>query len=349
MLYEARRELIAELRGHPNAQAGAAWSGDAAVLQSLPHTPRTSKQLAHTLADPHSLLQCPFGADFEDWEDGGGENARWLALVELKGAGFQYAANSNRELPYVYRQLVETVTAHREQSTPSGDDVVRTAEDLAAALTQWTQDAQEVNWLLRFSFPPSKRYEAFLHSSGAEPGISKAAAEAIAEKFILFAQHHDLTSTIQQMHKQRVAALTIFHAHLLALPKRCLQISDRVPFILPRGRYVPQDKVQSPNPPYFIAPAAEETGSPAQARIEAPRICQLCGKGFLHFEALVKHCGDEHYSYAEYRKRLFFEAEQIPALPLTHQRKRTMLANFSFHQTHSIPAQGQFGEKATQR
>ena len=72
--------------------------------------------------------------------------------------------------------------------------------------------------------------------------------------------------------------------------------------------------------------------------------------GFLNWKALFNHAKDAHHSFAEYRKRIFWEAENMDALPLPHSRKRTMLSNFAFQQTHSITGGGEFGaDLATMR
>ena len=136
MLYEARRTLIAELRSHPNAQADALQPADAALPQSLPQTPRTVKQLAEAIREPQSLLQCPFGADFEHCEHEGPQAARWLALVELKSAGFRYAADTQRDLPYEYGSLVATVVAHRRENEPESQSR-RTSSQAAVTLQKW--------------------------------------------------------------------------------------------------------------------------------------------------------------------------------------------------------------------
>ena len=40
-----------------------------------------------------------------------------------------------------------------------------------------------------------------------------------------------------------------------------------------------------------------------------PVMCWICGEGFLYNGALFKHCCEKHGDYAEYRKRLFFKAQ----------------------------------------
>ena len=49
-------------------------------------------------------------------------------------------------------------------------------------------------------------------------------------------------------------------------------------------------------------------GDNRQARLEAPRICQLYGRGFIDWSSWVKQCALDHHSFIEYRKRLFYEA-----------------------------------------
>ena len=67
-------------------------------------------------------------------------------------------------------------------------------------------------------------------------------------------------------------------------------------------------------------------------------------------EAWRDHCESEHCGLAEARKRLFYEAEQLDAIPCAPEVKRRLVQNFAFGQTHSRPARGHFGaDKACQR
>ena len=81
----------------------------------------------------------------------------------------------------------------------------------------------------------------------------------------------------------------------------------------------------------------EDDGPPTAS---APRECQLCGEGFVDFEHLRRHCDLKHGGWKEYRKRLFFEADQYDGQPLPKKRKRQQLSNFTYHLTHSIPGDG---------
>ena len=69
--------------------------------------------------------------------------------------------------------------------------------------------------------------------------------------------------------------------------------------------------------------------------LTAPRICQLCGDGFVSWKSLVSHCDKEHGGYNEYRKRLFWEGQRCSALGLPTVRKRSMIANATSAMLHA--------------
>ena len=63
-----------------------------------------------------------------------------------------------------------------------------------------------------------------------------------------------------------------------------------------------------------------------------PRVCELCGDGFVTWTALAKHVEAAHVSWAEYRKRVFWHAQHEEtnvshAVPLSWSRKRQILGN----------------------
>ena len=101
--------------------------------------------------------------------------------------------------------------------------------------------------------------------------------------------------------------------------------STRTQLLQPKLQYVPADDVKCPEVPYFQQDASNAFGIPI---LTGPRVCQLCGKAFVTRRALERHQKCEHAGVAEARKRIFWHAEQLAALPLSMQRKRNMLANF---------------------
>ena len=63
--------------------------------------------------------------------------------------------------------------------------------------------------------------------------------------------------------------------------------------------------------------------------IQPPRVCCLCGKGFVDAPSLWNHCRSEHHSWAEARKRMLWEAQDLHAIPLLPQGKRRIIHNFT--------------------
>ena len=66
--------------------------------------------------------------------------------------------------------------------------------------------------------------------------------------------------------------------------------------------------------------------------LTAPRVCELCGDGFLTWCDLGTHVEKAHVNWAEYRKRVFWHAQHEQddpshALPLSWVRKRQILGN----------------------
>ena len=74
-----------------------------------------------------------------------------------------------------------------------------------------------------------------------------------------------------------------------------------------------------------------------------PVLCWLCGAGFSSKNALYRHARAAHGDYAEYRKHLFWQAQERGFLPLLPWQKRHMLMNFSFFECFSIPGRGATG------
>ena len=240
------------------------------------------------------------------------------------------------------------VTEQREQRRRAADrPCLKEAEegaDIVKVLLEASQPARGLCWLVHFALTPEQRIDSCTAQSDEGPiRLRGKAAGASSDKFLDFVRGRDLWAALEPLDMIQIGTLALFHAGLpLRLPP--VQLSRNGEFAMPKACYVPSDDVLSPPQAYFVTAAMRSAPEPGQARIEAPRVCQLCGKGFLNWDAFFGHTVAEHHSYAEYRKRLFFEAEKLDALALPHRRKRTMLANFAFGQTCSAPLAG-FGEK----
>ena len=183
----------------------------------------------------------------------------------------------------------------------------------------------------------------------------------VAEKvrnFYSFLLDYKLLEKVRHCGK-RIYTLCIWHARLnLKKTRHSVPPSDRTVQYMPKPFYIPADSIQVPEVPHF----RQMIDNDDLPIMSAPRVCQLCGDGFLNFQQLCRHCDDKHGSWSEYRKRLFYLADYIPAVkekevstkdeeapakdipvfaqPLPKMRKRQQLANFTHHLTYSTPGDG---------
>ena len=129
-----------------------------------------------------------------------------------------------------------------------------------------------------------------------------------------------------RLSSQRIVSLCLWHAHLQrAHSTGSSRASEFALLLAPRPNYVPVGRVSCPEVPFFVEDADEPFDPPT---LQAPRVCQLCGAQFLDLLALSRHAEEAHGGWAEMRKRIFWEAEQLEALPLSFKRKRNMIANY---------------------
>ena len=141
----------------------------------------------------------------------------------------------------------------------------------------------------------------------------------------------------------QIVVLCIFHSRLAWQKGKPLELTERDRHWIPMRVYTPASQVQAPSPPHFVAQIHRSATKLLQPEMQAPRICHLCGKGFIDSAALWKHCDLEHHSWAEARKRMLWEAQQLEAMPLLPPDKRRIIQNFTNALTYSKPARGHFG------
>ena len=349
--YECQRVLIQNVRRMLSDEPACVRESSALLM-----TPRCLNTFADSIRVTCSCFQTPFGSDFEtiDWglsnELDGPSCARHLALAELKKSGFHWTTNTTAPLPYEYHGLICRIVEERKrrQETLTACSRIQSAAELAQILVGWCQEDIQLTWFIQFCIRKCERKHAMteLQPQSVGPGntthqhqIAPAAAESIAQRFIDFVVKYELQSNIRAMDQLQILVLALFHAHLSSIPPKRIQSSRRMQYFVPKREYIPAANIRSPWPPFFI----KQSNLTLPPQIQAPRVCQLCGDGFVDWNALVNHCDSTHANYAEYRKRVFYEAETLHALHLSHARKRGMLANFAMKQTHSTPGEGCFG------
>jgi len=339
-------------------------SSSAAVLQS---TPQDARMLEASLRDPASSWMTPFGADFEDterdeirnsnnkdWHEiaSGGVHARWLALIELQHENFAYNNTMSTRLPVTHPLLRQAIHASRQRRRADPDRIrIKSSQDLVGVLLSVISTDIRKMWLVQFC--GDKRYRSKQAFAEVDPHdntrwwvtLKRRFVERIADMFFEFVTRFNLHGELQSVDSLQLAVMAIFHARLLIKPKKKVKMKSDASFAYPLPLYVPASSVRSPSVPHFIEVSQLTSNDPKQTRMQAPRVCQLCGVGCLDWPSLFKHCDKCHHSYVEARKRAIFCAEEeLDALPLRPQRKRTMLANFSFRQTCSVPGKGCLGQ-----
>ena len=70
----------------------------------------------------------------------------------------------------------------------------------------------------------------------------------------------------------------------------------------------------------------------------APLVCQLCGQGAANQSAFMKHIGEVHVSYVEYRKRVLFLRRKEGPKALKASEKRNIVQAFCHHESTSTIA-----------
>jgi hypothetical protein len=86
------------------------------------------------------------------------------------------------------------------------------------------------------------------------------------------------------------------------------------------------------------ANAAQPSCATTAAIAHPPLMCEICHEGFVGMECLIHHCQAKHGSWAEYRKHVFWKAQQAGLQPLQGWAKRQMVQNFAFFQNFSVPS-----------
>ena len=173
--------------------------------------------------------------------------------------------------------------------------------------------------------------------------LSQSTAKAMADNFFRFVQDQHLQEHVSPMSAGQIVVLCIFHSRLLWQKGKPIELNDRDQYWIPRPVYTPASAVKSPSPPHFVELLQIDADERSRPQIQPPRVCCLCGKGFIDSPALWKHCQAEHHSWAEARKRMLWEAEKLESIPLLPCDKRRLIQNFTAALSYCMPGEGHFG------
>ena len=174
--------------------------------------------------------------------------------------------------------------------------------------------------------------------AGASPQVTFD-SKATVERFNVFLSSHGLpvTDIFSKLPRRRVIVIIGWFCHLERIAEipdvwrpgarrgdKSNQGTDVLAQFAKKPTYVPAAEVYDGEKVHFVEEASKPFAPPI---ITPPRVCQLCGRGFLNNRALGKHHKTAHVSTAEVRKRTFWEAEQLDALALPATVKRNYLGN----------------------
>ena len=143
--------------------------------------------------------------------------------------------------------------------------------------------------------------------------LSENIAQSIARSFFKFVERERLQQHLSRMHAGQLLALSLFHSRLAWQKGAVISLKDNDHYLLQKREYTPASAVKAPSPAYFRNCIQTSATQRIEPEIKAPRICCLCGEGFIDAASLRKHCEQQHHSWHEARKRTFWEAEQMDA------------------------------------
>ena len=143
--------------------------------------------------------------------------------------------------------------------------------------------------------------------------LSKSTAQSIARSFFKFVERERLQQQLSRMHAGQLLVLSIFQSRLAWQKGAVISLKDNDHYLLQKRLYIPASAVKDSSIAYFRNCIQKSATQRIEPEIQAPRICCLCGEGFIDMASLRKHCEQQHHSWHEARKRTFWEAEQMDA------------------------------------
>ena len=199
---------------------------------------------------------------------------------------------------------------------------------------------------------------AFLNIKGQKEAEQSQALQALVEEAFVAMLTEGTAS--KAMDVRQVASCVAYYGHLQKTKSQG-RLRTWTTWMLHRRSYIAVDAVSTGLPLHAhcsatawvekhvpdCVGAGKEAGSASQppcamasAIVHPPVMCEICHEGFAGKECLIEHCRVQHGSWAEYRKHVFWKAQQAGLQPLQAWEKRAMVQNFSFFQNFSVPSSG---------
>ena len=344
--------------------------------QSYHESPESAQRLLAELGDPTLALTSPFtcGAlpnarlfDFPFWY-----SLSMFASIELGNSRLlelpllfpplrdrsHNASPPDTELgdsPLLGAELLEKIKEsrrlHSEQEQPA-----IFASDITEVLQTFLDDGFSVDVKRRWFMKAMKVTKQHQNDDGHITALIETTVEEFTQDL------RKRGAGTRQLSKHAMAACALYHRMLIGRnkkPKRSgpTRIGPTLRLMAnalgSRGKqYIPQDRCgEMPEtlaanrmPAFWVrlhADAERPVEEPQNLQLAVatpPVMCWICGEGFMHNGALFKHTEKHHGDYAEYRKRLFWFAQQEGFKPLLPWVKRHILQAATFHLTYSVPA-----------
>ena len=320
---EAQRGALERFRQHLQLDVQC-WSMDRSMK-----TPQTLDAFAESLKDVEYRKSTPFSSDFREvcipsnWD--GQHVLRRMATMELENAS---VVARRDEVPLLDGPLVLEVMAQRREmrerrAVESFDTLVDALEGARESMPDqaaWFQSAWGV------------REKTHLQSLVNE-----------FDTFLTIHQLRDLWSTtslgtamvwvgwfailqFRDQRRPRAEEVVTESRGLLKGPAATYVLSERMDGYVFPAHFKREAQSMAG---WGTGGAVPEELLPV---LTAPRVCELCGDGFLTWCDLGAHVEKAHVNWAEYRKRVFWHAQHEQddpshALPLSWVRKRQILGN----------------------
>ena len=269
------------------------------------------------------------------------QDIRQLALIDMKGCSYQQLPLTNSDLFRVAQKNAESASHGLETEL------------------EYIQEAQQR--LYEFAVDQAIAYAGnrFLRMQRSDAKAVQAATATIVDNLVKLMGDNELTHVWATWHPHRFAAVAAYAYLFTDDPAKTTSRWNCM--VVPKRLYIPIDQIQSlPILASHCASLAETLGVDAvsprvegldavpprvveaagQALATPPVVCELCHKGFRCKEDLICHCNGVHGNFAEYRKHVFWKAQEYGLRPLAAWQKRSILnSQATFHRL-SIPGAG---------
>ena len=290
-------------------------------------------------SQPDNLPYCAFQEHIEALDASVSQDIRHLALINMKECTYQ-------QLPLVNSQLLKVIKKHSENARHGFETEL-----------EYIQAAQQR--LCEFAVLPGNAYASirFLGMQRKDAQAVQEATEKIVNDLVKLMDENELGDIwASSWHPHRFAAVAAYAYVFLA---DAADTASRWNWAVdPKRMYIPIDQIQSlPKLASHCPPSPEMLGVKAvpsrvegtdaepsrvleaagQALATPPVVCELCHRGFRCKEDLITHCKSMHGNFAEYRKHVFWKAQEHGLHPLEWWQKRAILSSHAYFHRYSIP------------